>query len=108
MRASESPQIDADEARALLGLAADDATDEQIRAAYLEKVRRHPPDRDPELFEKIRDAYDLLRDRRQRARQILVAPDPAAPLVDLLAGTSSQRRFVGPGPWLEAIKERRS
>jgi len=45
-----------------------DATDEEIRAAYLLKVREHPPDRSPEQFEQIRDAYEVLRDPRRRLR----------------------------------------
>ncbi len=45
----------------LLGIS-QNATDEEIRAAYLLKVRECPPDRAPEKFEKIRDAYEILRD----------------------------------------------
>ena len=44
-----------------------DATDEQIHAAYLEQVRQHPPDRDPDQFECIRDAFEQLRDPSVRA-----------------------------------------
>jgi curved DNA-binding protein CbpA len=46
-----------------------DATDEEIRAAYLQKVREHPPDRSPEQFEQIRDAYEVLRDAERRSRR---------------------------------------
>ena len=35
-----------------------EATDEDIRAAYLLKVREYPPDRSPEQFEKVREAYE--------------------------------------------------
>jgi curved DNA-binding protein CbpA len=45
----------------VLGLPCD-STDEQIRRRYLELVRQHPPDRDPERFAKVRAAYDRLRD----------------------------------------------
>ena len=34
---------------------------EDIRAAYLGKVKEFPPDRSPEQFERIRDAYETLR-----------------------------------------------
>ncbi|HEY6845787.1 MAG TPA: J domain-containing protein, partial [Terracidiphilus sp.] len=43
-----------------------DADDERIRAAYLAKLKQYPPDRSPAEFEQVRDAYDLLRDRRRR------------------------------------------
>lgn len=87
----------------ILGLA-DGAGEEEIRAAYLRKVKEHPPERSPEEFEKIRDAYETLRDPRRRMRALLLAGDPTAPLVSLLDGLPPLRRFVGPGPWLEVLK----
>lgn len=80
------------------------AGEEEIRAAYLKKVKEHPPERSPEEFEKIRDAYETLRDPRRRMRTMLLADNPAAPLVSLLDGVPPPRRFVGPGPWLEVLK----
>jgi len=80
------------------------ATEEEIRAAYLQKVKAHPPERSPEEFERIRDAYETLRDPRRRMRNLLLAEEPAAPLVSLFEGQQPQRRFVGPGPWLEVLK----
>jgi hypothetical protein len=80
------------------------ATDEEIRAAYLLKVREYPPDRAPEQFEKIRDAYEILRDPRQRVRHRLFSVDPNAPLVSLFTDDARPRRFVGPDPWLEVLK----
>lgn len=96
-----------DAARALLGVAAD-ATAEQIRQAYIEQVRKHPPDRDPERFERIRDAHDLLKDPDQRLRLVLATPDPEAPLVDLLGKEHAKRQFVGPDLWLNVLKEKRA
>ena len=80
------------------------ASEEEIRAAYLRKVKEHPPERSPEEFERTRDAYEALRDPRRRMRNMLLAADPAAPLTGLLDGRPPQRRFTGPGPWLEVLK----
>jgi len=80
----------------------DTAGAEEIRAAYLRKVKQYPPERSPEEFEKIRDAYDALRDPRLRTRKMLLA-DAVMPLSSLIDGPSP-RRFVGPGPWLEVLK----
>ena len=80
------------------------ATDEEIRAAYLLKVRECPPDRAPEKFEKIRDAYEILRDPRRRLRHRLFSADPGAPLASLFTDEVRPRRFVGHGPWLEVLK----
>jgi len=105
------PQTDSstrtvDDAAALLGVALT-ATDPELRAAYLEQVRLHPPDREPERFERIRDAHDLLRDPAVRARQVLQAP-PVRPLSVVLDGVESSRQFVGSTPWLAVLKENRS
>jgi len=96
-----------DAAREVLGVAPD-ATLEQVRASYLEKVRQHPPDRDPEQFERIRDAYGLLRDPRSRVHQIFEGPDPKAPLVNLLDNKPAPRRFAGPAAWMAVLKEKRT
>ncbi len=42
---------------AVLGIE-ETADDEQVRAAYLAAVRRSPPDRDPEGFRRVREAYE--------------------------------------------------
>jgi hypothetical protein len=81
-----------------------DAGEEEIRAAYVRKVKEHPPDRSPEEFERVRDAYDSLRDPRRRMRERLVAVDPFAPFVSVIELKTRQRRFAGSPPWLEVLK----
>ncbi len=74
-----------EQARAVLGVSID-ATEADVRAAYLDKVRLHPPDRDPEQFEKIRDANELLRDPRLKG-----APGTARPRSGCAADEPSGR-----------------
>jgi len=93
------------DAREILGVAPN-ADDAEIRAAYLRKVKENPPDRAPEQFERIRDSYDVLRDPRRRALQMLLAVDPNAPLVSLLPAHPVERRFTGPRPWLAVLREK--
>lgn len=90
---------------AVLGLPVG-ACDADVRGAYLRKVKQYPPERAPEQFERVRDAYEDLCDPRRRGRRILESADPCAELVSLLDDDAAQRRFTGPGPWqavLEAI-----
>ena len=89
-------------ANEILGVPAS-ASDEEIRDAYLSKVKAFPPDRSPEEFERIRDAYDTLRDPRKRARAMLLSTDFAAPLVSLIEGHKPRRIFAGPQPWREVL-----
>ncbi len=85
-----------------------EADDNQIRAAYLARLKQFPPDRAPVEFERIRDAYELLRDQRKRAQYKLFAVDPDAPLQSLLEDITNKRPFVGPTPWLAVLKERKT
>jgi DnaJ-domain-containing protein 1 len=91
----------------ILGVPAN-APEEEIRAAYLSKVKEFPPDRAPAEFERIRDAYDTLRDPRKRARALFLTAEPGgdcnAPLVSLLEGRRARRIFAGPQPWREVLK----
>ncbi len=89
---------------AVLGVA-QDAGDEAIRAAYLGALKEHPPDADPEGFERVRDAWEVLRDPCRRTARVLLAADPEAPLESLLDERRPPRRFLGPEPWLAAIRE---
>lgn len=81
-----------------------DASDDEVRAAYLVRVRECPPDRSPEQFEGVRDAYEKLRDPRARIRHRLFSVDPGAPLSSVFAEAAPPRRFVGPEPWLDVLK----
>ncbi len=49
-----------------------DATPAEVRQAYLRKVREHPPERDPEGFKRVREAYETLRSPRKRAELALM------------------------------------
>ncbi|MBF0626263.1 MAG: J domain-containing protein [Magnetococcales bacterium] len=60
----------------VLGLTPE-AGDEAVRQAYLEMVRRHPPERSPDRFREIRAAYESLRSERHRLQHLLFTlPEP--------------------------------
>ena len=48
-----------------------DTDDEDIRKAYLDLVRRHSPDMEPEAFKRISAAYEALKDEKSRLRYYL-------------------------------------
>jgi curved DNA-binding protein CbpA len=50
----------------ILGVDPETANDDNIRQAYLEGLREHPPERDPESFRRLRDAYDRIASHRLR------------------------------------------
>lgn len=48
-----------------------DADDKAIRNAYLEAVKRYPPERCPEQFSAVNEAYQKIKDEESRLRYIL-------------------------------------
>jgi curved DNA-binding protein CbpA len=78
----------------VLDLAAD-SDDETIRRRYLELVRQCPPERSPEKFAAIRQAYESLRDLTTRLRYRLFEAgkkESVEALVQELACRSHRRR----------------
>lgn len=88
----------------LLGIPEDVEDDEAIRNAWLDGVRRFPPEKEPEQFARIREAYELIRDRESRFR-LRTFGDPrfrnTEALVDLFP---ADRNHAGPGPWLAVTR----
>ncbi|MFP5206474.1 MAG: J domain-containing protein [Acidobacteriota bacterium] len=83
------------------------ADDEAIRAAYLARLKLYPPDRAPDEFQRVREAYEQLRDRRQRARLMLFSAgqdQPLASLLDSAIGGAGKPRYAGPAAWLAVLQ----
>ncbi len=102
-RNNDVPVLEEDP-RQILGVSVD-AGEEEIRTSYVRKIKEYPPDRSPAEFERVRDAYEALRDPRSRMRMMLQSVDPEAPLVALLDSHRVERRFVGPKLWLDAMRD---
>ena len=84
----------------------DNADDATVRAAYTRALRRCPPDRDPEGFGRIREAYEMIRDAEKRARLSCARPSSAGPgRGHMRPDTQTKRRHVGPAAWLNILRE---
>lgn len=57
------------------------ADDSAIKKAYFRLVRQYPPEQEPEKFQEIRAAYDLLRtpESRSTVDLFLLQPPPSLP-----------------------------
>jgi DnaJ-class molecular chaperone len=89
----------------VLGIPEDTDDDDVIRNAWLEGVRRFPPEKEPERFARNRQAYEMIRDREARFRlwtfgDRRLGDNPDA-LVDLFP---AERIHAGPAPWLAVIR----
>ena len=82
-----------------------DADDAAVRAAYVRALRRCPPDRDPEGFGRIRDAYEAIRDAEKRLAYRVLGPPPLDRVEDVFALMPDERRHVGPAAWLNVLRE---
>jgi hypothetical protein len=93
-------------AEALLALGVGGASEwktlsaEALKRIYLQKVRAHPPERDPHGFQRVREAYELLR-ALEPARAAFRASTPLFPSTD----TSGES--VTPTPEREADETER-
>jgi curved DNA-binding protein CbpA len=83
-----------------------EASPETLRAAYLAGVREHPPDSDPERFEDIRAAYEVLSDPRVRRLSLLQKQDDPRALVAHYAERvlAAGRCYPGLEPVLAALE----
>ena len=82
----------------------ENADDEAVRAAYVRAIRQSPPDRDPEGFRRIRDAYEAIRDTEKRLAFRLFGPPPLPQLEDMRALIPDERQYVGPSLWLNILR----
>lgn len=80
------------------------ADDEAVRSAYLQAIRQSPPDRDPEGFQRIRQAYEAIRDAEKRLALRLFGPPPLPQLEDLHALLGDERQHIGPSAWLDILR----
>ena len=51
----------------MLGIGVD-ASDNDIKQAYLQQVKNNPPDREPEKFQLMHDAYTKIKDTHSRIK----------------------------------------
>ena len=79
-----------------------EATDDEIRRAYLAAIHRCPPEQDAERFQAIRAAYETLRSEKSRLEYMLFNTDLPTPddLIERLA------KGGGPGrPGIDLFRE---
>ncbi len=78
--------------------------DASVRSAYLELVRRYPPERFPDKFREINSAYNELKDEKSRLKYYIFNEDPGikSPFEALQAHFINKKRTP---PGLEKMKE---
>jgi curved DNA-binding protein CbpA len=69
-----------------------DADEATVRQRYLELVRQFPPDRAPERFVEIREAYESLRDPVRRLEQRLFDIDTRDSLDEIISDVRARLR----------------
>ena len=82
-----------------------DAGDTEIRRAYLEAIRRAPPESDPERFAAVSRAYESIKDEKNRIRTALCNKEcPGDSPIDAIV---RHARLLGPPrpPEFEVMKQ---
>jgi hypothetical protein len=95
------------DARELLGVR-EDSDEAELRAAYLEKIRQYPPDREPEQFERVRDAWNCLKDPAVMAAAVVAVPPLDSLLKVFETDEKPRRQYVSMALWTAALKEKRT
>lgn len=92
----------------VLGVQPEDS-DEAIRRNYLKAVRQYPPDRHPDDFRRVHEAYERIKDEERRLAFLLFDPTQGETLDDLIAEetckTSTQR--MGLSTLLKLLDQKR-
>ena len=82
-----------------------DATDEQIRRAYLEAVKEATPDTHPQRFQEVSGAYEAIKDEASRLRYYLFDRQcPGDSPLDAFLRFGRARHQLKPLPF-ESMKE---
>lgn len=87
-----------------LGIADDTEDDDAIRNAWLDAVRRFPPEKEPEKFARVREAYELIRDREARFRLRMFGDPRLRDMAALIDFFPAERRHAGSAFWLAVIR----
>jgi len=67
------------------------AGENEVRARYLELVKKYSPERDPERFREIRAAYEAAKNPQLIAKRLLVPPTDEPPTWATTLETQKQR-----------------
>lgn len=72
------------------------ASPDAIRKQYLERIKRHPPEKDPDRFQEITTAYEQIKDETAAIRHRLFGPkavkDTEAGLKQWVGAAKPERR----------------
>ena len=82
---------------------AETASDAVIKKAYLQKVRAHPPERDPQQFQMIRAAFESIRSRQDRLHYRWF--EQTAPNIDELVSNALTADHNTTRPALQLIQQ---
>ena len=86
------------------------ATDDDIRKRYLELVKTHPPEHDPQRFQDITQAYERIKDQRSRIHHRIFGArecvDVEASLAYLVRAFAPKRRRAGLQELIQAVRKR--
>jgi curved DNA-binding protein CbpA len=81
------------------------ATDEEVRRAYLQKIRLYAPEHNPDEFQRVCEAYELIKTELARTRLHLFGlpgKKPGAPMAELVPKpVVAERRRAGVSLWIE-------
>jgi curved DNA-binding protein CbpA len=83
------------------------STDEEVRNAYISLIREYPPDRSPEKFQEVREAFEEIKHERDRIKRYLAFPRTIDNLSDIIPDKKPERNLLPRSVWNKIIKNKR-
>ncbi|MBN1901016.1 J domain-containing protein [Candidatus Sumerlaeota bacterium] len=80
------------------------ATDGEVREAYLNAVKKYPPERFPVEFNQITLSYKQIQETRQRLSRYLFALPPFRTLAEIVPETAPQRNRIPGEHWMTLFR----
>ncbi len=78
-------------------------SDERIHQAYLKAVQQYPPDKNPDAFQQIREAYEMIKTQEDRTRIYLFGIETSQSFSEVLPDGKKRIR-AGVGMWISMIE----
>ena len=79
------------------------ASNEEIRTGYLNLVKKHPPEKEPDAFKMITVAYNAIKDGRSRVKTTLFGTSEVAEAGDIIEASALSLNIRKRNPSLQEL-----
>ncbi len=85
-----------------------DADDNTIRKAYLEKIHIHTPENEPEYFQELTESYNMIKNEVERSKFKVFGvfkDNPDVSMKSLVSNYQKERTRIGVENWISLLEQ---